>query len=155
MDTDEIKNLITTCLEKLGVASAGVDLQIDPNTGSNRFSIQTPEWNLLIGNQGATLLALSHIIKKIADKRTEMLEKDPLSFIVDVNDYQERRIEEIKGRAQILAERARSFQRNIEMDPMSSYERMIVHSILSESSDIKTESVGTGKDRRVVIKFSA
>jgi predicted RNA-binding protein Jag len=40
------------------------------------------------------------------------------------------------------------------MDPMSSYERMIVHAEFSESSDIATESIGAGKERRVVIRFS-
>ena len=39
------------------------------------------------------------------------------------------------------------------MDPMSSYERMIVHSFFAETPDIKTESKGEGRDRRVVIKF--
>ena len=39
------------------------------------------------------------------------------------------------------------------MDPMSPYERMIVHSIFSEDPQIKTGSVGEGRERRVVIEY--
>jgi len=41
------------------------------------------------------------------------------------------------------------------MSPMSPYERMIVHSIFTNVKDIKTESLGEGKGRRVVIKYVA
>src|SRR3989344_1629997 len=69
------------------------------------------------------------------------------------NDYQEKRIQELKNRAQIMAERARFFKSNIECPPMNPYERMIIHSFFSDVPDIKTESTGFGRDRRVVIKY--
>jgi predicted RNA-binding protein Jag len=54
----------------------------------------------------------------------------------------------------MLAERARYFKSSIEMDPMSSYERMIVHAEFTETPDIATESAGFGKDRHVVLKYT-
>ncbi len=53
----------------------------------------------------------------------------------------------------MLAKRARSFKIDVEMDPMTSYERMLVHSHLEGRPNIKTESIGEGKERRLVIKF--
>ncbi|MEK7526803.1 MAG: R3H domain-containing nucleic acid-binding protein, partial [Patescibacteria group bacterium] len=53
----------------------------------------------------------------------------------------------------IMAERARSFKTNMELEPMSPYERMIIHSALESLPDIKTESVGFGRGRKVVIKY--
>ena len=44
------------------------------------------------------------------------------------------------------------FKKEIEMEPMTAYDRRIVHSVLGECLDIKTESVGNGLERRVVIK---
>ena len=115
------------------------------------FNIQTKEPNLLIGYKGETLLALSHVLKKIYDANSK--EDEKLPFIVDVNGYQKKRIDEIKDKATILVERARYYKSSVEMDPMSPYERMIVHSIFSQDSQIKTESTGIGRDRRVVIEY--
>ena len=52
-----------------------------------------------------------------------------------------------------MSERARYFKSNVEVDPMSSFERRIVHEFLATASDLKTESIGFGPSRRVVIKY--
>jgi predicted RNA-binding protein Jag len=52
-----------------------------------------------------------------------------------------------------MSDRAKSFKIDVELDPMSSYERMIVHSYLEGVPEIKTESIGEGSSRRVVIKY--
>ena len=53
----------------------------------------------------------------------------------------------------MMSERARYFKSNIEVDPMSAFERRVVHEFLSNATDLKTESVGFGPTRRVVIKY--
>ena len=53
----------------------------------------------------------------------------------------------------MMAERARYFKNDIEIDPMPSYERRIIHMFLEGANDIKTESEGYGPTRRVVIKY--
>ena len=63
-------------------------------------------------------------------------------------------IERLKLKAKILANRARDMKANIEMDPMSSYERLIVHGILTNEPSVKTESTGEGRNRRIVIKYT-
>ena len=75
------------------------------------------------------------------------------AFFVDVNGYQEATLENIKNVAKIMGDRARSFKTNVELDPMSSYERMVIHSFFQDAKDVKTESVGEGERRRVVIKY--
>ena len=52
-----------------------------------------------------------------------------------------------------MAERARYFKANVEIDPMSAFDRRIVHEFLSDATDIKTESDGTGLNRRIIIKY--
>lgn len=113
-------------------------------------AISTQEPNLLIGHKGETLMAFSHILKKIADSESD---EQKLSFIVDVNGYQKKHINEIKDKARILVERAKYYKSSVEMDPMSPYERMIVHALFSEDKNINTSSTGVGRERRVVIEY--
>ena len=55
----------------------------------------------------------------------------------------------------MMAERARSLQYDVELTPMSAYERLIVHTTLQNEPHVKTESQGEGYGRRIVIKYSA
>ena len=96
---------------------------------------------------------MSHILKKIAGKIFESENKEPPAFILDVNGYYSKRINNLKEMAKMGAERARFFKKEVALDPMNAFERRIVHMVLSEFTDIKTESVGIeGIDRRIVIK---
>ena len=102
----------------------------------------------LIGTKGTTLKALTVLVKKIAEK-----EGLPTDFTIDVNDYKERRINQIKKMAILLAQRAKTLCYDVEMQPMSAYERMVIHTIIEKEDGLTTESVGKGKERRVVIKY--
>lgn len=148
---EHITEVLQTILGFLDISFTEITVEKDEKTGSLRFVIHTPQSATLIGEHGARLLALNHLVKRIVERE----EKDEhITFFIDVNDYQKKHIEDIRMKAQVLAERARYFKSSVEMDPMSSYERMIIHSEFTEVPDIKTESVGMGKDRRVVIVYT-
>lgn len=116
------------------------------------FTIRTREAGLLIGEDGKHLIALSHLIKKMAENKLRQENLEKVFFLIDVNDYQLKKVEELRNIARMSAQRAMFFKREMEMDPMSSYERRIVHSVLGEYPDIKTESAGEEPYRRVIIK---
>lgn len=152
MDPKEhITNTLRTILGHLNIVLEGISAETDPATKSLRFEVRTPDSAILIGERGARLLALNHLVKRIAERE---LKDEELQFFIDVNDYQKKRIDDIRTKAHMLAERARYFKSSVEMDPMSSYERMIIHAQFTEVSDITTESLGQGKDRRVVLKYT-
>ena len=75
------------------------------------------------------------------------------SISVDVNGYRERRAETLRGVAAMLAERARTFRHDVEMDPLPPYERLVIHSFFENHPWIVTESKGEGKLRRVILKY--
>ena len=153
METAFIQKTIEEILNKLSVDATFAGI-VEINNGEIvKFSIKTNEPHLLIGDDGRVLMALNHVVKKIFE--TQILKQNfkPLSFIVDVNDYQEQKIEDIKNKARMMAERARFFKNNVELPAMNPYERMIVHSFFTNTPDIETESTGTGLERRVVIKY--
>jgi len=145
---ENIKTIICDLLEKLGVKG---EVEIMETGEGVRFLIRSHEGALLIGENGQNLLALSHIVKKIADRIFNGAENRPV-FSLDVNDYLVKRIEDLKNLARLNAQRVRYFKKEIAMRPMSSFERRIIHSVLTESPDIITESIGEEPNRKVVIK---
>ena len=146
-----IIDTIKQILVHLSVAMSDVTIDADEKTKSIRYVVTTPDSAIMIGEQGTRLLALNHLVKRMVEKKFDQATS---SFMVDVNDYQKKQIDSIRAKAHMLAERARYFKSSVEMDPMSSYERMIVHAEFTDTGDITTESTGYGKDRRVIIRYS-
>ena len=143
------KKLIEDIVSNMGIKYDSVEETEDSVTQKKLFIIKTPESGLLIGDNGETFQALSHLIRRIAGKGLE----DKVDFAIDVNDYRSSMVDKLKIKAGILANRARDMKTSVEMEPMSSYERLIIHDALSDQPNIKTESTGEGKDRRLVIKY--
>ena len=167
-----IKKLIEDFLNKLCVSfdevsfSNNLDFQ-----GGTRFLIETNESGILIGSEGATIYAINHLIKKMVWKKINPVRDKKLGtsvisngvnsktdidkrvdFFVDINNYQKENIERIKAQAIDSAEKVALFKRDVEMPPMSSYERMVVHSVLADNPNVLTESIGENDFRRLVIK---
>ena len=141
----KVQNILQSILEKMGVA---VNVDITEYFDSTQFIVKSQDAGILIGNGGEHLKALNHITHRMCEK---LVGEDP-HFIVDVNDYQRERIEVIHELAKMSAQRVRYFKKDVELEPMTAFERRIVHSVLSEYPDITTQSTGEGFERRVVIK---
>lgn len=164
---EQVGKILKGILDALGVSYESISHSV--LAGQTIFSIQTAEAPTLIGGRGDTIHALDLLVKKMYEKRLddarrkaaaekgEAFTPSPVEerFLVDVNDFQVNRIKELQTKAIMMADRARSFQYDVELNPMSAYERLIVHTTLQEAPQVKTESVGEGRDRRVVIKYSA
>jgi spoIIIJ-associated protein len=145
MDTQKTQQHIEKILTLLGVSA-----QVNPteHAGQHIFELHTEEGNILVGRGGEVVQALNYILKKIAEKEGTSTE-----FSVDVNGFRLHKIEELEQHAKLLAERARSLKYDVEMPPMSAYDRLIVHTVLQNEKDVKTESQGEGRDRRLIIKY--
>ena len=152
MYKDKLKNLIEEFIKTLPFNTESVIFEDDTENNAVWFHISSPDSRFLIGKEGEALSALNHLARKIAEKNKTGDEID-VDFFIDVNGFQKKKIDNIKAIAHMMAERAKFFKTNIEMDPMSAYERRIIHSFLQNVPEITTESKGEGKDRRVVIKY--
>lgn len=150
----EVETIVKEILAALGVEHGGV---VKENVaGQTIFSVQSDSGRALIGAHGDTVHALDFLVKKIYESRHPAPEGEraPM-FLVDVNDYRAKQIRDLQTKALMMAERARSFQYDVELTPMSAYERLIIHTTLQDAPNVKTESQGEGRNRRVVIKYSA
>jgi spoIIIJ-associated protein len=146
---ENVKNIVEDVLNKGQISYSG--LETGEAAGQKIISIKTESPQILIGIRGETIRAIDYLVKKIAEQKGV----EDLYFLVDINDYRLKQIQDLQNKAKMMADRARSFQYDVELTPMSSYERLIIHTTLSEIEDIKTESQGEGKNRRVVIKYSS
>jgi len=161
MQTNEIKKIVEELLNQSTFSVESIDVDCDETSGAMWCKIRSSDSNLLIGHDGETLAALNHLIKRIVEQQGQTLAAEHggsvpathTNIIIDVNDYQKKRFENIKNLAHMLSERAIFFKSSIEADPMSSFDRRIIHEFLSEKPNIKTESVGEGRERRVVIRY--
>ena len=162
-----VENILNELLTAVGVAHTGVVKTV--LAGQTIFAIQMQDARQLIGMHGDTVHALDHLVKKIVEKHLlpeahtahasesseEAENKSALHFLVDINDYRAKQIKDLQNKTLMMAERARSFQYDVELSPMTAYERLIVHTTLQDQPNVKTESQGEGRNRRVVIKYSA
>ncbi len=147
MTTQDIQNYIEQCLKTMSFSFDSIDFNID-DRGTKVFKIKTQESKDLIGKDGETLQSLTHIVKRFCEKNGETNH-----IMLDINDYQDKKIEKIKTIAHMMSERARFFKSSVELDPMNAFERHIVHEYVQNQEDLETESIGFGKERKVVIKY--
>jgi spoIIIJ-associated protein len=152
MEQQEIKVIIEDLLRTLPVRFDAVEV-VDNGVKAPVFVIKTTDAPLLIGTRGAHFQALSHLVKKLVGVRAEIKKVSEPRFFIDINDYRSSLSRTLANKASVFAERARSFKSSVEMEPMSAYDRLIVHEFLDGAPNIKTESVGQGKERRVVIRY--
>ena len=101
----------------------------------------------LIGSHGQTLDALQYLTNLAANRASE----EKVRFILDVENYRERREEMLKKMARSAAERAVHTRQEVKMEVMSRHERRIIHTTLQDNRRVETESVGEEPYRYVVV----
>ncbi|HEV8666236.1 MAG TPA: R3H domain-containing nucleic acid-binding protein [Candidatus Paceibacterota bacterium] len=147
MDSDSLKKLVQDLVTPLGVAIDSITV-----SGTHRtvVAITSSEPDKLIGAGGETLRALNTIAKRLVEVK---FGEESAAFIIDVNNYQESKLEGVRTAARTLAQRARLFKHDVDLEPMSAYERLVVHELFAEDPEIGTESAGEGKFRHIVLKY--
>lgn len=109
---------------------------------------RTDHAKLLIGAHGAALASLEHLIRVLTQQKFEV--RTPL-ITIDINGYRAQQEQRLKRLADRALSQVRDTRTAVELKPMSARERRVVHTHLSDYTDIRTESTGQGKERRIVI----
>jgi spoIIIJ-associated protein len=102
---------------------------------------------LLVARGGEVLKALEHVAFRALDLEPAYHEKIHL----DCGGFRALRFEELRMTARVAAERVLTSKQPFQLNAMSSRERRIVHLALKDMPGVRTESVGTGEDRHIVI----
>ena len=148
-----VENLVKTTVENIfNHTSCSISkIEMATEDGMLWCMVETPDSRFMIGKEGETLRSLNHLVRKIVEKESGT--EEIANIFIDINGYQKKKFDGLKNIAHMMAERAKYFKSNIEVDPMPASERRIIHMFLENIPDIKTESEGYGPNRRVVIKY--
>lgn len=111
------------------------------------IDLETENSHSVIGKRGATLDALQNLAGAVANIGREEYKR----VVVDCENYRQRREETLRRVAKKTAEKAVRQGRKISLEPMSAYERRIIHAALADSEDVKTNSEGKEPRRYVVV----
>ncbi|MBP6885955.1 MAG: KH domain-containing protein [Candidatus Pacebacteria bacterium] len=143
---EEFVRHVTSCMQ------IPCELSITAENGAVRVALSVAEdGRLLIGKNGQNLKALEHIVRMVAVRN----ELDQRAVTVDVNNYRAEQTQQLIDIVHATAVRVQQTKRSEALEPMTSYQRRVVHTELASYSDLSTESVGQDPLRRVVIKPSA
>ena len=142
---DYIKEVITEITKLMG---ATVNLEIRRREDNITIKIFSDHNAVLIGKNGYTVDALQTIIRQIVQNAT----KSYVGIILDIENYKDKKNRNIEYLAKKVAKEVANTKVEAKLDSMNSYERRIVHSILSENKYVYTESIGEEPNRCVVIK---
>jgi spoIIIJ-associated protein len=102
---------------------------------------------ILLARSGEVLKALEHLAFRVLGLEPAFHDRIHL----DCGGYRALRFEELRMTAKVAAERVQASRQSFQLNPMSSRERRIVHLALKDMPGVRTESVGTGEERAVVI----
>ena len=141
-----IKETINEIIKKM---NAEANLEVRRREKNISITIFSDNNAILIGKNGKNVSALQLLIRQIVNSKLNK----PLSIIIDVGNYKEKRAKNIEYLAKKLAREAYKTKTEITMDSMNSYERRIVHSVLADDKYVYTESTGEEPNRKVVIKL--
>ena len=125
-----------------------VELKISRNDKIFKVDIQTKNSQELIGEKGKTLMEIQHILNAIFKKEI----KNEIFIDLDIEGYKERKIKYLKELARSVADEVALTKKEKILEPMSAYERRIIHLELASRPDVITESIGKEPKRRVAIK---
>lgn len=147
------KNVLETLLSRMGV-SASIALQSRPPVEKGgeaiipiTLEIEGDDLGILIGRRGQTLACLQYIVRLIVAHQT----KAWLPVSIDVAGYKQRHYEALQALALRMAEQVKARGTPFALEPMSPYERRIIHLALVDYPGVVTESTGEGEARKVVI----
>ena len=148
-DSAPAKEILETLLRGMGL-TAKVEVLPDASAEESRafvLNIVGDDLGVLIGRRGETLHDLEYMTRLLVAHTTEQAPK----LVVDVEGYRTRRERSLRELAKRMAERVQSNRQPITLEAMPPNERRIVHLSLRDHLTVKTQSIGEGDHRRVMI----
>jgi spoIIIJ-associated protein len=154
-DVEEQGELAADFLKGLLEAMAlDADVEVNVSDGATYVDVwgvsSQEDMGLLIGRRGHNLDALQELVRCYVQRQTE----ERCYVLVDVEDYRKRRRTMIEHKARDAARRVQKTGRAESLEPMSAYERKIVHDAVSEIGGLETASEGEEPQRFVVVRRS-
>ena len=119
--------------------------------GTRRITIVGDDASALIGHHGDTLDALQYLANLASARKNIKGERDKSRVTIDIEGYRKKREETLRALARRMAAKALRNKRSVMLEPMSAYERRIIHSEIQGIEGVSTNSIGSDNNRKIVI----
>jgi len=147
---DEINLLRNFLNDVIRAMDVKIDFDISNKEGFVNVNFNGPNVGLLIGRRGETLNALQFLANLVVNKNRSD-SKNTVKVILDAEQYRRKREETLRRLANSMAQKVLRTGKNVKLEPMTSYERMIIHTTLQNHPQVYTYSEGEEPNRRVII----
>ncbi|MBM6616933.1 RNA-binding cell elongation regulator Jag/EloR [Bacillus suaedaesalsae] len=127
----------------------GLDVKIESKEVDREviYHLSGKDIALLIGKRGQTLNSIQYLAQLVFNRSTNQYR----TIIVDAENYRLRRREALEQLAHRLAYKAAKSKQEVSLEPMPSYERKVIHTVLLKNKEVKTYSAGEEPHRHLVI----
>lgn len=143
---DYAVNYLKTVIEALGFVP---EFRTELDGDVIKIEMTTNHNSILIGKNGKTLLALNEIVLVALTAKF----KKRIRVLLDINEYKVDRYRKVVSIAKRVAGEVAKTKQDATLEPMPSDERRAIHNALSEYRNVTTESVGSGRERQIVIRY--
>lgn len=132
--------------EKMGL---NLNFKAYVNDENVYVDIEGKDAGTIIGKRGQTLDAIQYLTSLVVNKKRDGY----VRVVLDAENYRVKREKTLEQLANRLADKVVKTKRNVKLEPMNPYERMVIHSTLQNNSKVVTRSEGEEPYRRVVIEL--
>ncbi len=143
---DIAERFLSDVLDAMAI-DADMDIFVDDEERSIEIELEGDDMGLLIGKRGQTLDSLQYLCSLAVNKKSEEYYRVRL----DTENYRYRREATLKKLAKSIAAKVRRTRRAVSLEPMSPYERRIIHSTLQDDLYVTTKSDGEEPYRHVIV----
>ena len=140
---------IKTLISDIGLSATAALYSCED--GTRRINITGEDASVLIGHHGDTLDALQYLANLASARKNINGERDKSRVTIDIEGYRAKREEVLRALARRMAAKALRNKRSVMLEPMSAYERRIIHSEVQEIEGVSTNSIGSDNNRKIVI----
>ena len=127
-----------------------MEMRVKEDGGNIKYDIFSDENAILIGVEGRTLRSFQMLLRNYLNTFTTT----NIIVNVDIGNYNQNRKKQLEILATKTAKEVARTNIEAKLQPMSSFERRIIHTKLAEWRDVYTESIGEGEERQIIIKPS-
>ena len=142
-------DFVKTVIKDIGL-SAEAELY-SCEDGTRRITVVGEDASVLIGHHGETLDALQYLANLASARKNINGERDKSRVTIDIEGYRRKREATLRALARRMAQKALRNKRSVMLEPMSAYERRIIHSEIQNIEGVCTNSIGSDNNRKIVI----
>ena len=147
---EEIKEYLKNFFKTLGnLMNIVIESEIKIENNIYNINLISDNNAILIGKEGKTINSIQLLVKQLVQNQFDNI----IKINLDASNYKYDQTKRFERNIKNIAKEVLRTKVDSQLDPMNSYTRRIVHTIIGEYENLATESIGEGKDRHVVIKY--